>query len=192
MYLFLLPLLLGFSCDLASAFTGFYSRRLGDEWGTAVSLGLRGVLGLPVWALGFALAMRAPSAPLIAPSPILRLAGWALIAAGGALIGGGLITLGRRMFLPSAGDALIESGLYALVRHPMDSGAGLIFIGLFLLIPTLTVAIAAGLGLIWLTLQTRAEEVDLLGRLPAYRDYMARVPALIPRIRTNVIHRSGQ
>jgi len=181
MILFLVPLLFGFCCDLASAFTGFYSRRLGDEWGTAVTLGLRGVLGLPVWALGFALAIRAPSPPIFSPGLATRLIGWALIAAGGALIGAGLIPLGHRMFLPSAGDRLIESGPYSVIRHPMDAGAGLVFVGLFVLTPTLAVAIAGGLGLIWLALQTRAEEIDLLGRLPAYRDYMNRVPALIPR-----------
>lgn len=182
MFLFLIPLLFGFACDLASAFTGFYSRRLGDEWGTALSLGLRGVLGLPVWALGFALAMRAPSASVFAPTPLTRLISWALISAGGALIGAGLIPLGHRMFLPSAHDRLVETGLYGLIRHPMDSGAGLIFAGLFFLAPRWTVVLACGLGFGWLVLQTRFEEMDLLARLPAYRDYMGRVPGLIPRL----------
>jgi protein-S-isoprenylcysteine O-methyltransferase Ste14 len=47
-------------------------------------------------------------------------------------------------------------------------------------IPTQTVGLTSLLGLIWVLLQTRCDEYDLLQRFPAYRTYMQRVPRFIP------------
>ncbi len=175
MYLFLIPLLFGFAANFASAFTAFYSRRLGDEWGSMVTVMLRGVLGLPVWALGFAMAIRAPSAALFAPTLFTRVTGWALIAAGAVMIIWALVSLRRLAMLPSTHDRLVQTGLYAHLRHPIHAGTALEFAGLLLLVPSVTVAIACGLGVVWLIAQTRAEEIDLLQRIPEYRAYMERV-----------------
>jgi hypothetical protein len=56
MFAFLIPLLVGFTCNLASAFTIVYSKKLGERIGTLVTAMLRDGFGIPVWGLGFALA----------------------------------------------------------------------------------------------------------------------------------------
>ena len=55
MYVFLIPLLLGFALNSASAFTAAYSRRWGEWRGQLASVLLRDVLGIPMWVVGLAL-----------------------------------------------------------------------------------------------------------------------------------------
>lgn len=181
-YLYLIPLILGYAANLASAFTTAYSRRLGDEWGSAVTIGLRAVLGIPLWLAGLALAVRAGGPRLFEPSILTRGLAGLLIAAGAALIAGGMLSMRRSTWLPNTHDALVEAGLYKSIRHPMDAGTLVGFAGLFVLAPTAAVGAACGLGVVWIALQTHCEELDLLQRLPAYRDYMRRVPGIIPRL----------
>jgi protein-S-isoprenylcysteine O-methyltransferase Ste14 len=181
MYVFLLPLLFGFGCSLASTFTTAFAQRWGPRVGVWVGVALRGVLGLPLWALGFALAVQTPAPWLAVPGLVTRLAGWALAAAGGAIILWALATLRGRAARPSVQDALAQTGLYARVRHPIHGGTLLEFAGLGLLCPTWPVALACGLGGLWVLGQTWLEERDLLQRLPDYRAYMQRVPRFIPR-----------
>jgi protein-S-isoprenylcysteine O-methyltransferase Ste14 len=181
MYLFLIPLLLGFACNLASAFTAAYSRRWGARGGRWVTGILRNVLGIPVWAIGFGMAARAPAPALFSSNMATTLAGWLLILLGGGIILAALYNLRVKAALPSVQDGLIQSGLYARVRNPIHSGTMLELAGLALLIPSRTMLLACGLGLAWALLQTRFDEYDLLQRIPAYRDYMQRVPRFIPR-----------
>jgi len=183
MFLFLIPLLIGFACDLASAFTAEWSRRWGAQSGTRVTALLRDVLGLPVWAAGFALAAAAPAARLLPQTAVLTLAGWTLAGAGGLVILAALSSLRAWAAAPSVNDTLVERGLYARLRHPIHAGALLEFAGLTLVVPTLPVWLACGLGLAWVCLQTACEERDLLRRLPAYREYRQRVPAFLPRLK---------
>jgi protein-S-isoprenylcysteine O-methyltransferase Ste14 len=77
----------------------------------------------------------------------------------------------------------VRDGLYGQLRHPIYAGGLLIFIGLALLKPTLTVALACMLGFGWLVIQARLEEADLIQRLPAYHEYMRHVPGFVPRLR---------
>ena len=74
-------------------------------------------------------------------------------------------------------------GLYTYIRHPLYSGMILELTGLFLWVPTLSVLVAYILGVVWVMLQARLEEMDLVERLPTYKDYMQRVPRFMPRIR---------
>jgi protein-S-isoprenylcysteine O-methyltransferase Ste14 len=180
MYLFLIPLLLGFAFNLSSAFTAAYSRRLGERRGRWVTAILRNVLGIPVWAIGFALAVRTPAPELFLPNQQTTFAGWLMIVLGGGIVVVGLFSLRVIAAAPSAHNRLVESGLYAHVRNPIHSGTILEFIGLALLVPTPPMLTACILGLAWVLLQTRFDELDLLQRLPAYRDYMRRVPRFIP------------
>lgn len=55
------------------------------------------------------------------------------------------------------------------------------FFGLLIIRPTQVIALACVLGIIWVLIQTRLEELDLLQRLPVYREYMRRVPRFVPR-----------
>ncbi|MBN2085521.1 MAG: hypothetical protein JW748_09895 [Anaerolineales bacterium] len=181
MPVFLPMLLLGFSCNLASAFTSVYSKKWGDRKGMLVTVLLRDVFGIPVWGLGFVLAALTGSVMLFQPTVFSAIAGWLLIAAGAAVIVIALATIRRRAAAPTARDALAETGIYARIRHPIHSGTVLEFLGILLVRPSAALALACGLGLVWVLLQTRFEEWDLVRRIPGYREYMDRVPRFIPR-----------
>ena len=182
---FLIPLALGFAFNLASAFTTAFSRRWGARRGSLVTSILRNVLGIPVWAIGFGLAVRAPSPLLFASTTAVDVVGWLIIAAGGTIILMALFTLRLPAVMPSMRDTLVQDGLYAHVRHPIHGGTLLEFAGLLLLAPTQAVALACALGVVWILAQTGLEERDLLQRLPDYRGYMERVPPFLPRLRAN-------
>jgi protein-S-isoprenylcysteine O-methyltransferase Ste14 len=183
MFFFLIPLVLGFTFNLLSAFTAAFSRKWGDRLGSNMTVLFRDILGIPVWAIGFCLAALAPAPNLFERRLGVEIAGWFLIAAGGLIIVVALITIRLRSLAPSTGDALARSGIYARVRHPIHSGTFLEFLGLFIVRPSATIGVACALGIVWVLIQTMCEERDLLQRMPEYRQYMNRVPRFIPNIR---------
>jgi protein-S-isoprenylcysteine O-methyltransferase Ste14 len=183
MYPFLVPLIIGFADNLASAFTGVYSKKWGERKGTLVTILLRDIFGIPVWGLGFALAAVNPSVQLFRPAIGLSILGWAGIAAGALIILIALSTIRSRAAAPTTRDSLAETGIYAHMRHPIHAGTLLEFLGIVLIRPSLSLAIACGSGIVWVILQTLCEEWDLLRRIPVYRDYMKRVPRFIPRMK---------
>jgi len=180
---FLIPLLAGFGFDAASAFTAAYCRRWGARRGQLVTAILRNVLGIPLWVIGLGFAVRAPSPALFTPDLHLLTAAWLLLALGSAVQMMALVVLRRRAAAPSTRDTLARHGLYAHLRHPIYAGLLLEFPALVLVKPTQTVAIACALGVAWVFLQAKLEELDLLQRLPPYREYMAEVPRFLPRLR---------
>lgn len=181
MFLFLIPLVLGFSFNLASAFTTAFTRRWGERGGSVLTVVLRNVFGIPVWAIGFGLAALTPSPVLFAVTIPTQILGWLLVGIGCVIILAALVTIRARAAMPSTVDALAQDGLYAHVRHPIHSGTLLEFFGLLIIRPTQVIALACALGIVWVLIQTRLEEQDLLQRLPAYREYMQRVPRFAPR-----------
>jgi len=183
MFLFLIPLLLGFTFNAASAFTSTYFHKWGERRGSIVSVVLRDVLGIPVWTVGFGMAFLTPSWQFFATSIISQVLGWFLIGGGGAIILAALFTIRTRSVRPSTRDTLAEDGLYAWVRHPIHSGTLLEFVGLFFIRPTQVVVITCALGILWVFIQTWLEERDLLQRMPDYREYRRRVPLLIPHFK---------
>lgn len=183
MYTFLIPLLAGFSFDAASAFTTAFSRRWGEHRGQLVSAVLRNVLGIPLWVIGLGLAVRAPSRALFKPSAGLEATGWLLLALGCVVQLLSLAALRGRAAAPSIRDTLVQYGPYAHLRHPIYAGLLLEFAAIVLVRPKQTVALACALGIGWALLQAKLEELDLLQRLPPYREYMTRVPRFMPRMR---------
>jgi protein-S-isoprenylcysteine O-methyltransferase Ste14 len=183
MFLFLIPLMLGFVLAGASAFTATYSRRWGESGGRIATSILRNLLGIPLWLLGLYLAWIQPAAPFFSPSRMTVALGWLLIIAGSVPVLWGHVQLGWRTHMPSVRDTLVRRGFYAHVRHPIYSGGLLILIGLALIKPTLTVALASMLAGVFFVAQAILEEIDLLQRLPAYKEYMDEVPRFIPRLR---------
>ena len=180
----LIPLLLGFAFNSASAFTATFSCRWGAKRGPWVTFVLRNVLGIPLWVIGLGLAVRSPSPVLFAAPALLEALGWVLLAVGCGVQLWALASLRGRAAKPSIADTLVEHGVYGYIRHPIYAGLLLEFAALILVRPRRTVALACGLGILWALLQARLEEVDLLQRMPAYREYLARVPRFIPRFRT--------
>jgi protein-S-isoprenylcysteine O-methyltransferase Ste14 len=182
MYLFLLPLIFGFASNLASAFTATYSEWWGKKVGTFITILLRDILGIPVWATGFGLAIKAPLSTLDHSSLFTLIVGCFLIIAGCVLITVALISLRLKAAAPSMGDKLIKTGIYSVIRHPIHSGTALEFAGILILWPTLTVGISVVIGCFWIYFQTRLEEKDLIRRIPDYKNYILDVPGFIPKM----------
>jgi protein-S-isoprenylcysteine O-methyltransferase Ste14 len=179
---FLVPLLLGFALDAASAFTTAFSRRWGDRSGRRITFVLRDVLGIPLWVVGLGIAVRTPSPFLFRVTDAGDVVGWLFLAGGSAVQILALFALRGRAAMPSTRDTLVQHGPYARIRHPIYAGLVLEFAGLVLMRPTRAAAVACAIGVAWVHIQARCEEADLLQRLPAYREYMKRVPRFLPRI----------
>jgi protein-S-isoprenylcysteine O-methyltransferase Ste14 len=180
MFYFLIPLLIGFSSNLASAFTFNYSEKWGRQTGTFVTILLRDIFGIPVWAAGFLLAIRGSEDLLYNETIFNRIAGWGIILAGGMIILFALATIRKKAAAPATGDKLVQTGFYSIIRHPIHSGTFLEFAGLFILWPSLTVGIATLIGTIWIYFQSKFEEMDLEKRIPGYADYKKSTPAFFP------------
>jgi protein-S-isoprenylcysteine O-methyltransferase Ste14 len=100
-----------------------------------------------------------------------------LVAAGGSLAVWAGKALGRSLTpfpRPSTGAALVESGPFRWVRHPVYGGGLLFFVGWSLARGPVTLALTAALGVLW-ALKSRAEERFLHAAYPGYADYARRV-----------------
>jgi protein-S-isoprenylcysteine O-methyltransferase Ste14 len=183
MYFFLIPLIIGFVSNLASAFTTTYSEKWGKQTGSFVTIILRDILGIPVWAIGFVLAIKESSGVLYQSTFLTQITGWLIITAGAIIIIVALISIRVKAAAPSTGDSLVKSGVYSFVRHPIHCGTFFEFAGLLILWPSSEVGIAVLLGIIWILLQSRFEEKDLIRRIPDYKKYMEDVPRFFPKIR---------
>lgn len=181
MYWFVVPVVLGFVLTGASAFTGAYSRRWGERGGKLATAVLRNVLGIPLWYVGLVLAWLQPAPALFSSGGLTNSLAWVLIVGGLVPVIWGHLALGWKTHFPSMKDPLVRDGLYGYVRHPIYAGGLAIFIGAMMTKPTSTFVLACALGIVWLVVQARLEEIDLLQRLPAYREYMNEVPRFIPR-----------
>jgi protein-S-isoprenylcysteine O-methyltransferase Ste14 len=182
MFYFLLPLLLGFAFNWASAFTHFYSKLWGQRAGQVASFVLRNILGIPVWVYGLALASGSSATPFFDPRLSIQVLGWLLLAAGTIPMIWGLYSLGLRSFRPTQKDTLVSGGIFKYIRHPIYSGLLSDFVALILLRPTKPALVACVLGLGYVFVQARLEEIDLVQRIPAYGEYMLKVPRFFPRL----------
>jgi protein-S-isoprenylcysteine O-methyltransferase Ste14 len=182
MELFLIPLILGFVFAGAASFTAAYSRRFGERGGRAMTAVLRNVFGAPLMAIGYVWAWVTPSPSVFLPATFLTIVGWILVLAGATPFVIGHLNVGVRSHLPSARDTLVRHGLYAYVRHPIYAGSAIVMLGLVLIRPSLTVLVASSLAFVWFFVWARLEEIDLVQRIPEYRDYMRDVPRFIPRL----------
>jgi protein-S-isoprenylcysteine O-methyltransferase Ste14 len=134
-----------------------------------VFLGPRAVAGHPAWRF---------------PLPqACRIVDGALMAGGGILLLAGLVRLGRGLTplpYPKDGARLVQTGPFALVRHPMYGGGLLLSLGWALWVQSwLTLGYAAVL-FVFLDAKSRREERWLAEMFPAYAAYRRRVRKLIP------------
>ena len=128
----------------------------------------------------------APRAVSIRVPGLAYVTGYALFLAGLVVVVLGLRALGSSLTanpVPLASGTLVTTGLYSRVRHPIYAG---------LLLATFGMALDSWnpiRGVLWLllaallTYKMRFEEGLLVAKYPGYRDYAARVPALVPRLR---------
>ena len=180
MFYFLIPLLIGFCLNLASAFTFYYTEKWGKQTGTFITILLRDIFGIPLWAIGFLFAIRESEELLFARTLFTGISGWVILSAGGLIILIALISIRKKAAAPATGDSLVNSGLYSYIRHPIHAGTFLEFAGLFILWPSLAVGIASLTGTVWILFQSRFEEMDLQKRIPGYSEYMHNTPPFFP------------
>lgn len=97
MYVFLIPLLLGFALVGASAFTAAYSHRWGERAGEMATSILRNFLGIPLGFAGFTLAWLEPAPRLFGTDWATKALGWFLVLAGSVpFIWGHVLLVGER------------------------------------------------------------------------------------------------
>jgi protein-S-isoprenylcysteine O-methyltransferase Ste14 len=134
-----------------------------------VLVGPRTVPGGPEWSPPFASER--------------RVIGAILLAAGGAFFLAGLLRLGPALTplpYPKEGASLVQTGPFALVRHPIYSGGLIASIGIALIVSGwLTLLYVAALFAL-LDIKSRQEERWLSQKFPEYRDYQRRVRKLVP------------
>jgi protein-S-isoprenylcysteine O-methyltransferase Ste14 len=136
------------------------------------------LLGLVAWAgIEGRDAWTGPTAWLSA------VAGLAFLVVAVVLIARGFRDLGRNLTATPRprGDArLVESGIYARVRHPIYGGLVVGTLGWSLAQGSLLALPFVALLAILLDLKSRREEAWLQDRFPGYGAYMARTRRLIP------------
>ena len=128
--------------------------------------------------------------PLFAASASCLLFACLFLLVGSVMSLAAVLTLRRGARFDASGETevLITSGIFCLNRHPVLMGLGLIYLGFFLLMPSL--ALAAGLLLFVINARARMEfeEMELSRRFgQAYQAYAAKVGRLGPRhFRTSI------
>jgi protein-S-isoprenylcysteine O-methyltransferase Ste14 len=133
------------------------------------------------------------AAPWLAPQPawpapwsrLAQAAGVLLLLLGGALAVAGVLNLGRNLSPlphPKAGAALVETGLYSLVRHPIYSGLIAGCLGWALVHNSLITLLLAVAVFVFFDVKARREERALSQHFPAYARYRQRVRRFIPFI----------
>ena len=180
MFYFLIPLLIGFCLNLASAFTYYYTEKWGKQTGTFITILFRDIFGIPLWAAGFLFAIRESEDLLFARTLLTGISGWILLSAGGLIILIALVSIRKKAAAPATGDSLVNNGLYSYIRHPIHCGTFLEFAGLFILWPSVTVGMASLIGTIWIIIQSKLEEADLEKRVPGYTEYKISTPQFFP------------
>jgi protein-S-isoprenylcysteine O-methyltransferase Ste14 len=109
---------------------------------------------------------------------LLVLAGMLVVVSASRALGRGLTPFPR----PPDSGQLVESGPYAVVRHPIYSGGILFFTGIALALSWWALVGTAVLAALW-ALKLRVEERFLADRYPAYADYRDRTRyRLIPYV----------
>ncbi|MDW8327204.1 MAG: isoprenylcysteine carboxylmethyltransferase family protein [Anaerolineales bacterium] len=109
--------------------------------------------------------------------------GLVLGGAGGLLALAGLLCLGANLTpLPHPKDdaTLVETGAYALVRHPIYGGLSLAAFGWALVVASPLTLLYALLLFIFFDLKSGREERQLLRKFERYAEYQKRVRKLIP------------
>jgi protein-S-isoprenylcysteine O-methyltransferase Ste14 len=113
----------------------------------------------------------------------LALFGTALVAAGLALAVWARLHLGRNWsgkVVVKEDHALVRSGPYRTIRHPIYTGLLLALLGTALAIGEWRGFLALALGLVGILFRVRAEETRMSETFPEYADYKRHSSALMP------------
>ena len=116
---------------------------------------------------------------------ITDVAGLALLAGGVVLAAAGLLALGRSLTplpRPRDGAVMVESGVYAAVRHPIYGGLIVAAFGWGLMVASPLALILAAVLAGFFELKSRREEAWLMEHYPGYVDYMEQTRRFVPGI----------
>ena len=152
------------------------SSRASQRYGLAQSLIL----------CGFAAAYFVDRGPWLFTSIAARAAGITLSLLGLLIMAAAIIALRAVIQIapePNEGGHLVTRGIYGWMRHPIYTAILILVVGLFLRKPTLLVAIAGGVVIVFLFIKVRLEERLLLERYPEYAEYRRRAWGLVPGLR---------
>jgi protein-S-isoprenylcysteine O-methyltransferase Ste14 len=142
------------------------------------------------WLRGAALVgLASAAAVMVDPANVAR-AGWAQTAASGAvslaslaLAFGSLGRLGRCFGVLPDARGVVTQGPYRIVRHPIYLGEVGAVAGILLASPNPRNGLALAALVLAQIGRARLEERTLTAAFPAYADYAAGTPMLIPRFR---------
>lgn len=113
------------------------------------------------------------------PIPLVASVGLLLFVIGWAVKG---LALRENAFATSVvrlqrerAHVVIDTGVYAMVRHPFYAGTPLVFVGLSLWLESYAAAICAIVPISFLLMRIESEERFLVRELAGYREYVTRV-----------------
>jgi protein-S-isoprenylcysteine O-methyltransferase Ste14 len=112
-----------------------------------------------------------------------RFVGGILMAAGGIMLAAAIARMGRGLTplpYPRAGATLVQTGPFALVRHPMYSGGLLLALGWALVVRGLLTLAYVVVLFVFMDMKSRLEERWLAEKFHEYETYRRRVRKLIP------------
>jgi protein-S-isoprenylcysteine O-methyltransferase Ste14 len=135
----------------------------------------------------FSLAFFVDAGPRLFGPGTSAVVGAVLCGAGLLLLLSAFPSIGRVIQIapePRANGQLVTTGIYSRFRHPIYTAIVILVIGLFLRNPTIPVAVAAALVIVFLIFKVRFEEQLLRGRHPEYAAYERRAWGLFPGFRS--------
>jgi protein-S-isoprenylcysteine O-methyltransferase Ste14 len=139
--------------------------------------------------IGLVVLLGSPGLRSISPHSVSGwvgfLVGVAAIVIGAWLVIRGVADLGRSlspMPRPRADGRLVDSGIYARLRHPIYAGMIFASLGWSALTASLGALVAGLLLAVFLDAKARREEMWLLERYDAYADYRRRSKRFLPGI----------
>jgi protein-S-isoprenylcysteine O-methyltransferase Ste14 len=142
------------------------------------------------WLRGAALVALASAAAVAVDPAAAAHAGWAQTAASGAvslaslaLAFGSLGRLGRCFGVLPDARGVVTRGPYRIVRHPLYLGEVGAVAGILVASPSPRNMLAISALVLAQTGRARLEERTLAAAFPAYAEYAARTPMLVPRPR---------
>ena len=154
-------------------------------------LGQKGGIYVLIQTLIFAVLVLGPRSLPFAPQwsdaslEVSRFISLPLILIAGGLIISGLINLGGHLSVlpyPKKNAELIQTGAFAIVRHPIYSGLILFSLAWALFIGSTLMLIYGFILAIFFEFKTRREELELTRVFPDYEAYQKKVKKLIPFI----------
>lgn len=161
----------------AMAHTGTLRRKHKREWTCyAVAIPFKAMLAASI--VEHISSQTQPSAAAVASGIFLAVAGIIVRIRGHIELDGAFSQYVEK----SAGQKLVQSGMYSKIRHPMYAGSILLFIGMPLVVAAAWTWIFSAFGIIGIFVRIRKEEAFLVEELAGYKEYAENTWRLLPYV----------